>query len=834
MTRPRNPPSWGKPLTEDDYALLGQSWITRELADQAMLCRVNAQEGREIVGQGGNRDCSGLLIPYYWPLEPSPFNYRIRRDNPEWEEGKDGRLKQKRKYLGPRRGANRLYIPPGVTLAHLQDTTIPVVIVEGEKKAIALWRLANYAVETARFIPIGIAGVWNWRGKVGTVNGPRGERIDVHGPIADLSRIEWSGRTVLIVFDADVRTNDSVKAARTGIARVLATRGAKVRLIDVPQSDVNGVDELLVAWGPERVLALFDQPDAEPPTEHDLNQTQVLIALADEAKLFHTPDGEGYAQVLVDDHRETWTLHSNGFKQWIVRKYYQQSGKPPGSQPLKDAIGLLGAKAQFDGQESPLFVRLAEHNGRIYVDLCDAKWRVVEVRSDSWRVIADPPVCFRRARGMKSLPEPVPGGSLTLLRNLINVGDDSNWILCASWLVAACRPRGPFPILILQGEQGSAKSTMVRLLRRIIDPSTALVRTPPKDVRDLAIAANNSWIIAYDNLSGIPVWLSDSLCRLATGGGFSTRELYSDAEEVFFDATRPVVLNGIDHLADRADLADRALILNLPPIPRENRRDEAQLYAEFDRRLPQILGALFTAVSAALSFLPQTKLDGMPRMADFALWASAAELALGFQPGAFMNAYGGNRAEAVHETLEGDPVGAAILGLMAKEEFWEGTCKQLLHRLEQDIDDRVRQSRDWPRSPRALSSRLKRLVTFLRESHILVTFHPRGTKGQRIVTITRGSGDSTVTTATTVTPPDGSPLNQSVTPEGPGDGPGPEVTDYAPAAEQPPPEPSEANSLEVRDNERQVAVVTVVTVDSHIQNDKPHLIGDKRLAYDAA
>jgi hypothetical protein len=171
---------------------------------------------------------------------------------------------------------------------------------------------------------------------------------------------------------------------------------------------------------------------------------------------------------------------------------------------------------------------------------------------------------------------------------------------------------------------------------------------------------------------------------------------------------------------------------------------------------------------------------------------------------------------------------------MAKEEFWEGTCKQLLHRLEQDIDDRVRQSRDWPRSPRALSSRLKRLVTFLRESHILVTFHPRGTKGQRIVTITRGSGDSTVTTATTVTPPDGSPLNQSVTPEGPGDGPGPEVTDYAPAAEQPPPEPSEANSLEVRDNERQVAVVTVVTVDSHIQNDKPHLIGDKRLAYDAA
>jgi hypothetical protein len=149
---------------------------------------------------------------------------------------------------------------------------------------------------------------------------------------------------------------------------------------------------------------------------------------------------------------------------------------------------------------------------------------------------------------MLPLPTPEPNCSIEALRDLINVGSDSNWILCASWLVAAFRPTGPYPILILQGEQGSAKSTMEKILRRMIDPSVALVRTPPRDERDLLIAANNSWVIAYDNLSGIPHWVSDSLCRLATAGGFSTRELYTDSEEIFFNAMRPVMLTALTSL----------------------------------------------------------------------------------------------------------------------------------------------------------------------------------------------------------------------------------------------------------------------------------------------
>jgi hypothetical protein len=257
------PPSCGGPLTENDYATLSGSWITRDIAHAAMLRRVDEHEGREAVGQKGTRDCAGILIPYYWPGEPWSFNYRLRRDKPDWKYDGQGNAKPDKKYLGPPRSANRLYIPPGVTPDQLGDLSIPIALCEGEKKALALWRLAWHETEKPRFVPIAIAGVWNWRGTVGKTGGPNGERLDVKGPIADLSRIPWDGRVVFIVFDANIHTNDSVKWARKGIARELATRRAKAQFVNLPEDcGVNGIDDLLAAWGPARVLELFEKPIA--------------------------------------------------------------------------------------------------------------------------------------------------------------------------------------------------------------------------------------------------------------------------------------------------------------------------------------------------------------------------------------------------------------------------------------------------------------------------------------------------------------------------------------------------------------------------------------------
>ncbi len=343
------------------------------------------------------------------------------------------------------------------------------------------------------------------------------------------------------------------------------------------------------------------------------------------------------------------------------------------------------------------------------------------------------------------------------------------------------------------------------------------------------IAAKNSRVVAYDNLSGIPQWLSDALCRLATGGGFSTRELYTDTEEVILDLTRPVILNGIDHLAERPDLADRAIILQLPRIEEEARQDEEQLYAWYERDRPQILGALFTALSGALARLPTVKLVRKPRMADFALWATAAEKGLGFESGAFMTAYAANRAESVNETLESDPVSTAILVLFddATSE-WTGTAGDLMKHLEQTIEDGIKKSPAWPKTPRAFSSRLRRLTTFLRESGIEITFHKRkGTRGQRLLTIARTALDLTASTATTASAETVSSTNHRPPAYSASGGRNPEVADEPHRGDQRPLQASpdiQLNGQGFPQRTAEVAVEAVVCVASLAESGPPDRI----------
>src|SRR5207253_9109386 len=187
-------------------------------------------------------------------------------------------------------------------------------------------------------------------------------------------------------------------------------------------------------------------------------------------------------------------------------------------------------------------------------DLADKDWRAVEVTGRGWRIVANPPVRFIRPRGLLPLSQPASGGCVAELRDYLNVSSDAAWQLAVAWLVAAFFPHGPYPVLALHGEQGSAKSTMARLLRSLIDPNAAPLRSEPREARDLIISATNGWLVALDNLSHLPPWLSDALCRLSTGGGFATRELYTDSEEVIFDAQRPVILTGIEEVATRSDL----------------------------------------------------------------------------------------------------------------------------------------------------------------------------------------------------------------------------------------------------------------------------------------
>jgi hypothetical protein len=286
---------------------------------------------------------------------------------------------------------------------------------------------------------------------------------------------------------------------------------------------------------------------------------------------------------------------------------------------------------------------------------------------------------------------------------------------------------------VLGGEQGSAKSTLARALRALVDPNAAPLRSAPRDGRDLIIAAMNSWVLSFDNLSGIPLWLSDALCRIATGGGFATRELYTDSEEVIFSATRPVIVNGIDDLATRGDLRDRAIVLTLPNIDESKRRSEADLWRQFERVRGRILGAMLDAVSAGLRREPTVKLDSLPRMADFARWVVACGPALGVEPETFMMAYRGNRAAAVDLGIETSPVGPALVAMISTRLHWCGTATELLEELSSDswTDETTRRRRSWPQDPRALSGMLRRLAPDLRSTGIEVEFGREPGGGRR-------------------------------------------------------------------------------------------------------
>jgi hypothetical protein len=365
-------------------------------------------------------------------------------------------------------------------------------------------------------------------------------------------------------------------------------------------------------------------------------QSDRLVRLADNMLLFHTADGESYADIPVNEHREIWSIKSNQLREYLAKLYYDQYCTAPGAQGLQNALSVLKGRAKFDSPMRKVFVRVAPHEDSIFLDLCNEAWEFVQITPFGWEIRKTPPVAFLRQNSMLPLPRPMRGGSLEELRDVINAKNINEWVLVISWLIGAFSPSGPYPILILHGEQGSAKSTTARLLRALVDPSASPLKTMPRNDRDLMIHAKNSWVIAFDNLSDLSREMSDTLCRLSTGGGFSIRGLYSDSDEIVFDAMRPMILNGINNIASRNDLADRSLITNLPRIPENKRKLERALWNDFETIRPRVLGALLDAVSAGLRNFNSVKLKTLPRMADFAQWVVAAESKLPWNPGKFM------------------------------------------------------------------------------------------------------------------------------------------------------------------------------------------------------
>jgi hypothetical protein len=450
-------------------------------------------------------------------------------------------------------------------------------------------------------------------------------------------------------------------------------------------------------------------------------QSEVLLDLCAKRGVSTFRDlesGSVLARFPREGHWEVYPANSRIFASWLVREAYGEQGTMTGKGALDDAIRFLEAEA-FGAPSVRTFVRIARSGERVFVDLCNEEWRVVEIDQCGWRVVVsdDIPVFFRRSSTTLPLPDPERGGSLSDLRRFVNAKTDEDFVLAACWLVAATNAEGPFPILLLSSEHGTGKSSTAKALKEILDPEATSKRSAPRDEDAIITAASNHWILAYDNLSSVKGDLSDTLCRIATGGGLSKRALYTDCDEFTFFATRPVIVNGIGVSFERPDLMNRTLVVELKPIPEEARKTERELEAAFREAHPRILGAVCDAISAALRE-KEYRPERLPRMADASAWVLQAERGGGlpWNAGTFASVLDRATREMEEAAIAENPLAQKLFELSELLGGWKGTVRDLRRLLTEGTPFEERST--FPRTDRGLGQAVTRLLPLLRSRGI--------------------------------------------------------------------------------------------------------------------
>jgi energy-coupling factor transporter ATP-binding protein EcfA2 len=485
----------------------------------------------------------------------------------------------------------------------------------------------------------------------------------------------------------------------------------------------------------------------EAENERERSQRDVLVELASGAEFWRDETGDAYATVQEDGVRKNFRIRSSDCRSWLIRSWmahHDNGGLPsaPGNQALQDTLNAIEARAQ-QGLVHSVFVRIGHHQGLVYVDLGDELWRAVEISTRGWRLVDRPPVRFIRTSGQLPLPEPIrdPKGLPALLSILPDGADAKDAkILLLSFLLGVYMPNGSLPLLALSGRQGSGKSTLTRRLRQLIDPNQAPARQQPRNEDDLIIAARNGALVAYDNLSRLTTDLSDALCRLATGAGFSKRRLYTDVDELIVQVRRPVIINGIADLVRMPDLADRAIFIDLPA--RSTFQPEKELEKAFEQNRPAMLGLIYDAISAALRGYAGEACSPGIRLADFERWVRAAAPELELDPQEVSQAMGENRLMGDRMLIEDDLVASLLVRMLDKQAEISGTPTELFAELRVEAQE---DAHLLPKGPRALSAHLKRFVPAFERTGIILEQSRVGHDRQRRWTIRRKADVTMVT-----------------------------------------------------------------------------------------
>jgi hypothetical protein len=484
-------------------------------------------------------------------------------------------------------------------------------------------------------------------------------------------------------------------------------------------------------------LDTLGEDERESPSE-------ILVRLVSERGMVFFKDQHKVPHVLVplNGHKEILRVETGTFRRYLARLYYDSESKIIGSESVKNAIQILQAIAEQDGTTYPLSLRVAWHDGDIYYDMTDDKWRCVRISKDGWGIDETPvPLFSRYNQTAQSEPDRnYEEDIFDRFLQLTNLKEEEDRILLSVYIVTLFIPDIPHIVLQIHGEKGSAKSTFQTLIKMLVDPAKPKLLTIYNDQKEFIQQLAHNYLAFYDNLKYTPRWSSDEVCKAVTGVGSSKRKLYSDDDDIVYEYRRCLGFNGINLGLTEPDILDRSIMIELQRIRKENTKQETDIMAEFLKLKPKLLAYIFDTLVKATNIKKTMQLKELPRMADSAIWGEAIARAMGYKELEFISVYYGNIGKQNTEAIENSPLGQATIKWVNswyKEEApcsWQGTMLAGLEKLNIVADrENIDTSKSWPKAANSLSRALRPLLSNLREGPGINITITRNTTGDRKV-----------------------------------------------------------------------------------------------------
>lgn len=433
-------------------------------------------------------------------------------------------------------------------------------------------------------------------------------------------------------------------------------------------------------------------------------------------------------------------------------------------QDIKQATGSINSYIARYGERKDIRLRTAynQQDDSIYIDLCSKANEVIQINADGFKVIpmVECPIIFKRDKEMAELPKPIyrpDQQDYKLLQKYLNYANEDDFKIITSFLLASNAPVINQPILSVTGEAGSGKTTLMTVLSELIDPHKTSNKKTDQVVKvkrqfssdEYAVLKQNSYLLPIDNLSGISGDLSDAICMTVTGGSVKGRKLYSDGEHITLSLSGVVILNGINEMIKKPDLVNRSLFVDLPQI-KADKRKELELWSDFEKDKPYILGSLYNAI--ATGFKNRKMIVESPekdyRLTGFREFIAKCTPALNWEVQEWNEAIVKNMSEAIEKSIETNPFIDSVITLLRQnsKEYsvinWIGDGQDLIDTIVYmnnraiDYDDYV-----FPKA-RNVTNRLKQEASVLRQYDIeVITGNPKlRTKSKKYIHLRFNSG----------------------------------------------------------------------------------------------